>query len=179
MTSRRSRTPLAAAGSRASRRSSKNPFISEVNAAAVPTRSRATGSRCARSLNASRNISGRRSPASATPRSLRLIASVMRGRRRRSSSSTTVRASYEQRGIAMHVGESVPGAGAPAFALRARVHSRDRAAHKLRLDGEWYTPTGMRGWSHVVFRAGSRQHRATSSPSTSCSGISTMGAWPA
>jgi hypothetical protein len=23
---------------------------------------------------------------------------------------------------------------------------------KLHMDGEWYTPTGMRGWSRVVFR---------------------------
>ena len=26
------------------------------------------------------------------------------------------------------------------------------AGRKLRLNGDWYTPTGMSGWSHVVFR---------------------------
>ena len=33
-----------------------------------------------------------------------------------------------------------------------RVFIRAISGRKLRLDGAWYTPTGMRGWSHVVFR---------------------------
>ena len=33
-----------------------------------------------------------------------------------------------------------------------RVFIRAISGKKLRLAGEMYTPTGMRGWSHVVFR---------------------------
>jgi hypothetical protein len=33
-----------------------------------------------------------------------------------------------------------------------RVLIRAINGDKLHMDGEWYTPTGMRGWSRVVFR---------------------------
>jgi hypothetical protein len=33
-----------------------------------------------------------------------------------------------------------------------RVLIRAISGDKLHMDGEWYTPTGMRGWSRVVFR---------------------------
>jgi len=32
-----------------------------------------------------------------------------------------------------------------------RIFIRAISGRRLRLDGESYTPTGMRGWSHVVF----------------------------
>ena len=33
-----------------------------------------------------------------------------------------------------------------------RVFIRAISGKKLRVNRDWYTPTGMRGWSHVVFR---------------------------
>jgi len=33
-----------------------------------------------------------------------------------------------------------------------RVLIRAISGDKLHMDGEWYTPTGMRGWSRVIFR---------------------------
>jgi hypothetical protein len=33
-----------------------------------------------------------------------------------------------------------------------RVFIRAISGRKLRIDGKWYTPTGMRGWSHVLFK---------------------------
>jgi hypothetical protein len=33
-----------------------------------------------------------------------------------------------------------------------RVLIRAINGDKLHMDGEWYTPTGMRGWSRVIFR---------------------------
>ena len=33
-----------------------------------------------------------------------------------------------------------------------RVFIRAISGRKLRVGSTWYTPTGMRGWSHVVFR---------------------------
>lgn len=33
-----------------------------------------------------------------------------------------------------------------------RVVTRAISGRRIRLDGDWYVPVGMRGWSHVVFR---------------------------
>jgi hypothetical protein len=33
-----------------------------------------------------------------------------------------------------------------------RVLIRAISGDKLHMDGDWYTPTGMRGWSRVIFR---------------------------
>jgi hypothetical protein len=52
------------------------------------------------------------------------------------------------------------------FPLRAlprsryeRVFIRAIARERLRLGDDWYTPVGMRGWSHVIFRRDRDQTR--------------------
>jgi hypothetical protein len=84
------------------------------------------------------------------PRSLRLISAVMRGRRASLLELDDRPPAYES------VGRSCTWAN--LFPLRSlarskyeRIFIRAISGRRLRLDGESYTPTGMRGWSHVVF----------------------------
>ena len=85
-------------------------------------------------------------------RSLRLIAGVLRG-------ETPSLLELEERPAAYEsVGRLCTWAN--LFPVRAlsrsryeRVFIRAISGRKLRLGRQWYTPVGMRGWSHVVFRS--------------------------
>jgi hypothetical protein len=84
-------------------------------------------------------------------RSLRLIKSVMDGRAPSLLEQDDRPASYDA------VGHLCTWANLfPVRALKRsryeRVFIRAISGRKLRIDREWYTPTGMKGWSHVVFR---------------------------
>ena len=127
----------------------ENPFCADVSAPIWPTRSGETLSL--------REIAGRITryfwPSIARlgdPRSLRLVDSVMRGRVPSLLELDDRPASYDR------VGRLCTWAN--LFPLRAlarsryeRVFIRAISGRKLRVGRDWYTPTGMRGWSHVVF----------------------------
>jgi hypothetical protein len=87
----------------------------------------------------------------ADKRSLRLIRSVMDGRTPSLLEQDDRPASYDA------VGHLCTWANLfPVRALQRsryeRVFIRAISGRKLRLGRQWYTPTGMRGWSQVVFR---------------------------
>jgi hypothetical protein len=90
-------------------------------------------------------------------RSLRLIAAVMRGRTPSLLELDDRPAAYD------HVGRLCTWPD--LFPLRALPRSRYEqvfiraiSGRALELNGDTYTPTGMRGWSHVIFR---RNHDGT------------------
>jgi hypothetical protein len=127
----------------------ENPFVADVNAPIWPTRAgetlslRAIAQRITRHFWPSITRLG-------DPRSLRLISAVMRGRRASLLELDDRPPAYES------VGRSCTWAN--LFPLRSlarskyeRIFIRAISGRRLRLDGESYTPTGMRGWSHVVF----------------------------
>ena len=127
----------------------ENPFCADVNAPIWPTRS---GD--ALSL---REIAGRItrhfwSPIVrlGDPRSLRVIAAVMRGRTPSLLELEDRPASYDRVGRLCTWADLFPVRALPRSRYE-RVFIRAISGRKLRLGRDWYTPTGMRGWSHVVF----------------------------
>jgi hypothetical protein len=85
------------------------------------------------------------------PFTFRLIGSVIRGRVPSLLELTDRPREYDDVGRLCEWDELFP----PAQLSRSRyervlIHAI--AGQKLRLFGRWYTPTGMRGWSQVVFR---------------------------
>lgn len=85
------------------------------------------------------------------PRSLRLIQSVMRGDAPSLLEQDDRPASYEAVGHLCTWANLFPVRALPRSRYE-RVFIRAISGRKLHVDGETFTPVGMRGWSHVVFR---------------------------
>jgi hypothetical protein len=84
------------------------------------------------------------------PRSLRLITSVMRGRTPSMLELDDRPPEYDSVGRLCTWTNLFPVRALPRSRYE-RVFIRAISGRKLRLGGDWYTPTGMRGWSHVIF----------------------------
>ena len=127
----------------------ENPFMADVNARTWVTRRGA-----ALSL---RDIAGRITryfwpsiQRLGDPRSVRLIASVMRGRTPSLLELSDRPASYESVGHLCTWTNLFPVRALPRSRYE-RVFIRAISGCRLRIGADWFTPTGMRGWSHVVF----------------------------
>jgi len=127
----------------------QNPFVADVNAAIWPTR----GGETVSLREIARRITKHFWPAITKlgdPRSLRLITSVMRGRRESLLELDDRPRSYESVGRSCRYPNLFP-VRSLARSKYESIFLRAVSRCKLRLRGESYTPTGMRGWSHVVF----------------------------
>jgi hypothetical protein len=85
------------------------------------------------------------------PRSLRLIAAVMEGRTSSLLELEDRPAAYDSVGRLCTWTNLFPVRALPRSRYE-RVFIRAISGRKLQLGSDWYTPIGMRGWSHVVFR---------------------------
>ena len=85
------------------------------------------------------------------PFTLRLIGSVMKGRAPSLLDLDDRPRGYDDVGRLCTWDNLFPERVLPRSQYE-RVLIRAISGDKLHMDGEWYTPTGMRGWSHVVFR---------------------------
>jgi hypothetical protein len=85
------------------------------------------------------------------PFTLRLIGSVMKGRAPSLLDLDDRPAGYEDVGRLCTWDNLFPERVLPRSQYE-RVLIRAINGDKLHMDGEWYTPTGMRGWSRVIFR---------------------------
>ena len=127
----------------------ENPFMTDVNARTWTTRRdrtlslRGIASRITRYFWPSIQRLG-------DPRSLRLIESIMRGRTPSLLELDDRPAAYESVGHLCTWANLFPVRALPRSRYE-RVFIRAIAGCKLRLGQEWFTPTGMRGWSHVIF----------------------------
>lgn len=128
----------------------ENPFVANIDEPRWKTRSgatlslRAIASRITRYFQPSLDRLG-------DPRSLRLIESVIDGRTPSLLQLDDRPASYENVGNLCTWDNLFP-----VRALRRsryeRVFMQAISGRKLKVDSDWYTPTGMQGWSHVIFR---------------------------
>lgn len=84
-------------------------------------------------------------------RSLRLIRAVMDGRTPALLELPDRPAAYESVGHLCTWSDLFPVRALPRSRYE-RVFIRAISGRKLRLGEDWYTPVGMQGWSHVVFR---------------------------
>lgn len=85
------------------------------------------------------------------PFSFRLIGSVMRGRAPSLLELDDRPPEYEDVGRLVTWNDLFPADQLPRSRYeRVLIHAI--AGRRLRLDGEWYRPVGMKGWSRVVFR---------------------------
>lgn len=87
----------------------------------------------------------------ADPFTLRLIGSVMRGRSPSLLDLPDRPPEYEDVGRLCTWDNLFPEAELGRSRYE-RVLIRAIRGERLRIDGRWYTPVGMRGWSRVVFR---------------------------
>jgi len=85
------------------------------------------------------------------PFTLRLIGSVMKGRAPSLLDLDDRPAGYEDVGRLCTWDNLFPERVLPRSQYE-RVLIRAINGDKLHMNGEWYTPTGMRGWSRVIFR---------------------------
>ncbi|MDP9205277.1 MAG: hypothetical protein M3P12_07450, partial [Gemmatimonadota bacterium] len=85
------------------------------------------------------------------PFTLRLIGSVMKGRAPSLLDLDDRPVGYEDVGRLCTWDNLFPERVLPRSQYE-RVLIRAISGDKLHMDGEWYTPTGMRGWSRVIFR---------------------------
>ncbi len=92
------------------------------------------------------------------PFTFRLIGSVVRGRAPSLLELPDRPEEYEDIGRKCVWDELFP-AGRLSRSRYERVLIRAISGEKLRMFGHWYTPTGMRGWSQVVFRRDGRKSR--------------------
>jgi hypothetical protein len=127
-----------------------NPFVADVNEPMWRTR--------AGSLLSLRQIASRITdyfwPAIerlGDPRSLRLVRAVMDGSTPSLLELDDRPASYESVGRLCTWANLFPVRALPRSRYE-RVFIRAISGRKLKVNHDWYTPTGMRGWSHVVFR---------------------------
>lgn len=84
------------------------------------------------------------------PRSLRLIRSVLDGATPSLLEQDDRPAAYEAVGQLCTWADLFPVRALPRSRYE-RVFIRAISGRKLRVGDEWYTPTGMQGWSHVIF----------------------------
>ena len=127
----------------------ENPFVADVNAPIWPTR----GGETLSLRKIAREITRYFWPSITRlgdPRSLRLIAAVMRGRRASMLELDDRPPAYDSVGRSCRWPNVFP-VRSLARSKYESIFMRAIAGRKLRLAGESYTPTGMRGWSHVVF----------------------------
>jgi hypothetical protein len=135
----------------------ENPFCADVNAAVWPTRAgetlslREIAGRITRTFWPSIERLGDR-------RSLRLIAAVMRGRAPSLLELDDRPPAYDRVGRLCTWADLFPVRALPRSRYE-RVFIRAISGRKLRVGRDWYTPTGMRGWSHVVFTRDRDQSR--------------------
>ena len=127
-----------------------NPFLSDVAAPVWPTRNG--------DVLSLREISSRVThhfwPSIARlgdPRSLRLIQGIMRGTMPSLLELDDRPASYESVGKLCTWTNLFPVRALPRSRYE-RVFIRAISGRKLQIDRDLYTPVGMRGWSHVIFR---------------------------
>jgi hypothetical protein len=92
------------------------------------------------------------------PFTLRLIGAVMRGRAPSLLDLEDRPEEYEDVGRLCTWEDLFPEKILPR-SLYERVLIHAINGQKLHINGEWYTPTGMRGWSRVIFRKGSDNTR--------------------
>ena len=85
------------------------------------------------------------------PFTLRLIGAVMKGRAPSLLDLDDRPAGYEDVGRLCTWDNLFPERVLPRSQYE-RVLIRAISGDKLHMDGDWYTPTGMRGWSRVIFR---------------------------
>jgi len=127
----------------------ENPFVADVNAPIWVTREgtslslRAMAHRITRYFWPSITKLG-------DPRSLRLITSVMSGRTPSLLELDDRPPAYESVGRLCTWADLFPVRALPRSRYES-VFIRAISGCKLKLARDWYTPTGMRGWSHVVF----------------------------
>jgi hypothetical protein len=127
----------------------ENPFAADVNAPIWPTRDgktlslRAIAERITHYFWPAISRLGDR-------RSLRLISAVTRGRRASLLELDDRPPAYESVGRSCSWPNLFPVRSLPRSKFES-IFIRAINGRKLRLAGESYTPTGMRGWSHVVF----------------------------
>jgi hypothetical protein len=130
---------------------SENPFCSDVNAAIWPTRSASGETLSLREI--ARRITRNFWPSIARHgdrRSLRLIDAVMSGQTLSLLELDDRPESYDRVGRLCTWADLFPVRALPRSRYE-RVFIRAISGRKLRLGRDWYTPVGMRGWSHVVF----------------------------
>ena len=127
----------------------ENPFVTDVNAPIWVTRGGASVS-----LREMAGLITRCFWSSITKlgdaRSLRLISSVIRGRTLSLLELDDRPAAYDSVGHLCTWADLFPVRALPRSRYE-RVFIRAISGNKLKLARDWYTPTGMRGWSHVVF----------------------------
>jgi hypothetical protein len=127
-----------------------NPFAAEVNSPLWVTRTGKTLS----TRDIARGITRAFWPSIARfgdPRSLRLIRGVMLGRTPSLLELDDRPAAYESVGRLCTWANLFPVRALPRSRYE-RVFIRAISGRKLKIGRDWYTPIGMRGWSHVVFR---------------------------
>ena len=155
----------------------RNPFMLRRGSRDMwTTRDGAARCRCARSRGARRDCSGTpsarwaiRSRSSSSPRSCADV------RRRCSSCTTGPRPTRTSAGCAR--GTTCSRSRSCRARATSACISHAIARRRVRMEGSWHRPVGVRGWTHVVLRR-ERDGRATSARSTSCSRISTRGIAP-
>lgn len=128
----------------------ENPFAADIDAAVWKT--------CDGETLSLRDVAGRITKLFwpsirrlADPFSLRLIGSVIRGRAPSLLDLRDRPESYDDVGRACTWENLFPERLLPRSRYE-RVIIHAIAGEKLHMDGEWFTPVGMRGWSRVVFR---------------------------
>ncbi|MFI5227738.1 MAG: hypothetical protein ACHQWU_01640 [Gemmatimonadales bacterium] len=127
-----------------------NPFMADVNEARWPTR----GGETLSLRQIAHRVTRRFWPSISRlgdPRSLRLITSVMRGNTASLLELEDRPPSYESVGRLCTWANLFPLRALPRSRYE-RVFIRAIAREPLRVEKDWYTPVGMRGWSHVLFR---------------------------
>ena len=85
------------------------------------------------------------------PLSLRLIAAVMHGRARSLLELSDRPAAYDDVGRLCRWDDLFPVARLPRSRYE-RVLSHAIAGRRVRIEGSWHRPVGVRGWTHVVLR---------------------------
>lgn len=127
-----------------------NPFTCDVNAVEWPTTS---GERLSLREMAGRTTRAfwRSISALGDPMSLQLIAAVMRGRAPSLLELPDRPAAYDDVGRLCRWDDLFPITLLPRSRFE-RVLSHAIAGRRVRMDGCWHRPVGVRGWTHVVFR---------------------------
>ena len=127
-----------------------NPFACDVNASLWATTSgahlslREMAGRTTRAFWSSIRALG-------DPLSLQLIAAVMRGRAPSLLELPDRPAAYDDVGRLCRWNDLFPITLLPRSRFE-RVLGHAIAGRRVRMDGSWHRPIGVRGWSHVVFR---------------------------
>ena len=127
-----------------------NPFTCDVNAAEWPT---TRGQRLSLREMAGRTTRAfwRSISALGDPLSLQLIAAVMRGRAPSLLELPDRPAAYDDVGRLCRWDDLFPITLLPRSRFE-RVLGHAIAGRRVRMDGCWHRPVGVRGWTHVVFR---------------------------